>query len=123
MGHPFQWSRWFRFMICAASYGDGYGQKQTSANARPSQDRRRVRHPTTGDNGGAVGEVLCGRIGGGFGDGKRKDGPPADPSSCQELTTNQNRLGGVTQNPKTDTEEIRGKLGRNSGRGDQDDAQ
>ncbi|HEV2315362.1 MAG TPA: hypothetical protein VGR94_08665, partial [Candidatus Acidoferrales bacterium] len=29
----------------------------------------------------------------------------------------------MTQNPKTDTEEIRGKLGRNSGRGGEDDAQ
>ena len=29
----------------------------------------------------------------------------------------------VTQNPKTDTEEIRGKLGQKSGRGDEDDAQ
>src|SRR6185437_8044999 len=29
----------------------------------------------------------------------------------------------MTQNPKTDTEEIRGKLGRNSERGDEDDAQ
>jgi putative transposase len=29
----------------------------------------------------------------------------------------------VTQNPKTDTAEIRGKLGRKSGRGDEDDAQ
>ncbi|HEV2315911.1 MAG TPA: SDR family NAD(P)-dependent oxidoreductase, partial [Candidatus Acidoferrales bacterium] len=29
----------------------------------------------------------------------------------------------LTQNPKTDTEEIRGKLGRNSGRGGEDDAQ
>jgi hypothetical protein len=28
----------------------------------------------------------------------------------------------VTQNPKTDTEEIRGKLGQKSGRGDEDDA-
>ena len=28
----------------------------------------------------------------------------------------------MTQNPKTDTEEIRGKLGRNLGRGDQGDA-
>jgi hypothetical protein len=28
----------------------------------------------------------------------------------------------VTQNPKTDTEEIRGKLGQKSGRGDKDDA-
>jgi hypothetical protein len=29
----------------------------------------------------------------------------------------------LTQNPKTDTEEIRGKLGQKSGRGDEDDAQ
>jgi putative transposase len=29
----------------------------------------------------------------------------------------------VTQNPKTDTEEIRGKLGRSSGRGERKDAQ
>ena len=29
----------------------------------------------------------------------------------------------MTQNPKTDTEEIRGKLGQESGRGDEDDAQ
>ena len=29
----------------------------------------------------------------------------------------------MTQNPKTDTAEIRGKLGQNSERGDQDDAQ
>ena len=29
----------------------------------------------------------------------------------------------MTQNPKTDTEEIRGKLGQESGTGDEDDAQ
>jgi hypothetical protein len=44
----------------------------------------------------------------------------SDPSG---LTTRRGLCVFLTQNPKTGTEEIRGKLGQESGRGDEDDAQ